>query len=81
MPKVFLTSHEKELAKIDEALAGAMGEKHLKQVDIARKLGRSPSSASRMLHNLENMRIGDLLRICEMTNRKVTIVKRGETFD
>lgn len=77
MPKVILTSHEKDVKRIGDALAGAIGEKRIKQREIAEKLGRTQPSISSMLRNLENMRLGDLLRICEMTDRTVEIVRRG----
>lgn len=78
MAKVFLTVHDAEIEKIGDTIAGALGERHLKQKDVAKKLGKSQPSVSNMLGNIENMKIGDLLRLCEMTNRKVEIVRRGQ---
>ena len=78
MPKVALTVYEMELDKIERAISGAMGERHIKQKDVAFKLGKAPSTISNMLGNIENMKVGDLLRLCEMTNRKVEITRRGQ---
>lgn len=78
MAKVFLTVHDAEIEKIGDTIAGALGERHLKQKDVAKRLGKAPSTISNMLGNIENMKVGDLLRLCEMTNRKVEITRRGQ---
>ena len=78
MPRVYMTVPDMEVDRLEGDIAGAMGERHLKQKDIADKIGKSESTISRMFKNIENMKVGDLLRICEMTNRKIEIVRRGK---
>lgn len=78
MPRVYMTVHEMDLDDLESKIAGALGAKHFKNKDVAEKIGKSESTISRMLKNIDSMKVGDLLRICEMTNRKVELVKRGQ---
>ena len=78
MPRVYMTVHEMDLDDLESKIAGALGAKHLRNKDVAEKIGKSESTISRMLKNIDSMKVGDLLRICEMTNRKVELVKRGQ---
>ena len=78
MPRTILTEHQRSLMKIEGQLRGALAERKKSQMDIAKKLGKTQPSVSRMLNNVGTIKLDDLVYIADLTGRRVVLEEKGE---
>lgn len=76
MPKVdFRGKYERQTDAYMEAINAAIGAKQLKQRRIAEALQVNPSTVSRHLSDIDNMKLGDLRRLTSILGLSVKIEK------
>ena len=78
MPKLnYKTNYQKQTDGYMEAISAAMGAKRMKQRDIAYALNKTPSTVSRNLADIDNMKLGEVRRLASLLGLSVKI-EEGE---
>lgn len=78
MPKVnYKTDYQKQTDGYMEAINAAMGAKRMKQRDIAYALNKTPSTISRNLADIDNVKLGEVRRLASLLGLSVKI-EEGE---
>ena len=75
MPKLTygFAQYERETVEYKRAILGAMGSREIKQVDLAKHIGRSPATMCNYMRNLDRVPFGDLRKMAEKLGLKITI--------